>query len=143
MISVNLKKLTLLLLVLLFSIVIVGCKKPSKDDEIPPVNTKDYRTEVRQDVEEVVLEELEGGFKFFWETANTQEGTSGYGLIPDRFNTHTGAPGSIASIASIGYGLSVIPIGIEYGWITKEEGYDRALKTLNTLWNLNTKLVIL
>ena len=134
----NIKRFTLLLFVLLFSIVIVGCKKPSNDDEIPPVNTKDYRTEVRQDVEEVVLEELELGFKFFWETANTEEGTAGYGLIPDRYNTHTNAPGTIASIASIGYGLSVIPIGIEYGWITKEEGYDRALKTLNTLWNLNT-----
>ncbi len=134
----NFKRFTLLLFVLLFSVVIVGCKKPTNDDEIPPVNTKDYRTEVRQDVEEVVLEELEGGFKFFWETANTEEGTAGYGLIPDRFNTHTNAPGTIASIASIGYGLSVIPIGIEYGWITKEEGYDRALKTLNTLWNLNT-----
>lgn len=130
------KKFTLFLFVLLLSIVIVGCKE--KEDEIPPINTKDYRTEVRQDVDPVVLEELELGFKFFWETANTDLESSGYGLIPDRFNTLTDGIGSMASIASVGYGLGAIPIGIEYGWITKEEGYERALNTLKTLMNMNT-----
>ena len=138
----NIKKLLLILVLFLFSFVVVSCHDSDNDgnqnNDIPPVNTKNYRTNVKENVETVLLEELEGGFKFFWETANTKEGSSGYGLIPDRFNTYTNAPGSVASIASIGYGLSAIPIGIEYGWITKEEGYDRALKSLTTLWNMKT-----
>lgn len=135
----GIKKFTLLLFILLLSITVVGCKdKGNDDDAIPPINTKDYRTEVRQDVDPVVLEELEGGFKFFWETANSDLESKGYGLIPDRYNTLTGVAGSMASIASVGYGLSAIPIGIEYGWITKDEGYERALNTLKTLMNMNT-----
>ena len=146
----NLKKLFLILVLFLVAFVTVSCDNLSGgntggddnggsiNNEIPPVNTKNYRTNVREDVDPVVLEELEAGFKFFWETANTKEGSSGYGLIPDRFITNTNAPGSVASIASIGYGLSAIPIGIEYGWITKEEGYERALKSLQTLWNMKT-----
>lgn len=134
----SLKRFTLILVIILLSVVSVGCKKPgNNDDEIPPINTKDYRTNVRENVDSVVLEELELGFKFFWETANTDLESKGYGLIPDRFNTLTDAGGAMASMASVGYGLSAIPIGIEYGWITKEEGQERALNTLKTLWNMN------
>ena len=31
----------------------------------------------KENIDPVLLEELEGGFKFFWETANTKEGSSG------------------------------------------------------------------
>lgn len=80
-------------------------------------------------MEEVSEFEMRGAFDFFWEQANTLEGSPGYGLIRDRY------PGSegIASMASVGYGLTAYPIGVEKGYITYEEGYQRASKTLDTL----------
>ncbi|MDY0295563.1 MAG: hypothetical protein RBQ71_07135, partial [Acholeplasmataceae bacterium] len=117
------KKLMLILILILGSFHLIACEKeetPIPTDGIPEVNTKLYRTDVRDDAPQVVLDELEAGFDFFWELANDDLNSSGYGLIPDRFNTYTGTPGNIASIASVGYGLSTIPIGIEAGWITRE-----------------------
>ncbi|MGI6705693.1 MAG: hypothetical protein ACOX6S_05355 [Clostridia bacterium] len=60
---------------------------------------------------------------------NLDKNSPGYGLIRDR------APSSpeIASIASVGFGLTAIPIGVERGWITRRQGYERALSTLKTL----------
>lgn len=82
---------------------------------------------------EAILDlELKGCFNFFWKEANTDKNSPGYGLIRD--NTAP-ANKNIASIASVGFGLSVIIIGIERGWISKEEGYERTLGTLNTFLN--------
>lgn len=82
-------------------------------------------------VDIVDLEEKKS-FDFFWNTANSDENSLGYGLIPDN-----SAPqdSDRASIASVGFGLAGIPIGIERGWITKEEGYKRAHGTLLTFLN--------
>ncbi|HZJ58195.1 MAG TPA: glucoamylase family protein [Clostridia bacterium] len=69
-------------------------------------------------------------FNFLWEQVNSDPKSPGYGLILDSTNQP-----KIASIASVGFGLSAIPIGIERGWITSAEGYERVLGTLNTLIN--------
>lgn len=61
-------------------------------------------------------------FDYFWNDVNSKNG-----LIRDR-TTNNG----LCSIASVGYGLAAIPIGIERGWITKEKGYERTLTTLKT-----------
>ncbi len=67
-------------------------------------------------------------FNFFWnEVSETKEG---YGLIVD----NTGDK-NVASIASVGFGLSAVPVGVENGWISREEGYQRAVKTLETFLN--------
>jgi hypothetical protein len=81
------------------------------------------------DIEAVIEYEMQGSFNFFWEQANTEEGSPGYGLIRDRF---PGSPG-ISSIASVGFGMTAYPIGIEKGYISYEEGQERASKTLDTL----------
>jgi hypothetical protein len=65
-------------------------------------------------------------FHFFWDEANPANG-----LIRDRSR-----PGSPCSIASVGFGLSAIPIGIEHGWIDRSAGTQRVLQTLQTLWTL-------
>jgi hypothetical protein len=64
-------------------------------------------------------------FDFFWQEANPSNG-----LIKDRSSAT-----SPSSIASIGFGLSAICIGIDHGWITREAGRDRVLTTLRTFWN--------
>lgn len=81
--------------------------------------------------EEILELESRKSFDFFWLEANIDKKSPGYGLIRDR------APGGsdIASIASVGYGLSALTIGVERQWVTREEGYERALGTLNTLLN--------
>jgi len=82
---------------------------------------------------ENLMKEYKGSFLYFWEQANTDEKSPGYGLIRDRY---PGNPG-IASIASTGFGLTALVIGVEEGWISKEEANKRALGTLNTLLNLD------
>ena len=64
-------------------------------------------------------------FLFFWETANPKNG-----LIPDRWPQH-----SRCSVAAVGFGLSACPIGIERGWITREQGRERVLTTLRFFAN--------
>ncbi|MBU1093820.1 MAG: hypothetical protein KKH01_05110 [Firmicutes bacterium] len=133
------KKLLLFLFVILLSIGLVSCKEEVivPIDELPAVNTTLYRTDVLTGVEEVILDELELGFNFFWETANSNLESSGYGLIPDRYNTYTNTAGSVASTASVGFGLTAIPIGIENNWITREQGEERAYYTMVTLQNMS------
>jgi hypothetical protein len=78
-----------------------------------------------------VLElEARGCFDFFWKEATTIG--IGYGLIKD--NTHDWAK-EVSSIASVGFGLSAYVIGVERGWISFEDGYNRTLGTLKTLYN--------
>jgi len=81
------------------------------------------------DITQIVEDEMKGSFDFFWEQANTTPGSSGFGLVRDRY------PGSegIASIASTGFGLTAYLIGIEKGYITEQEGYERVNQTLDTL----------
>lgn len=130
------KKICFCLLIIIFTMVIISCGDDDKNDVIPPENTKDYRPTSLENVDNIVMDELEAGFKFFYYTANSDLTSPGYGLIPDRYNTVTNTGGAQASIASVGYGLSSIPIGVEYGWITKAEGEERAYYTLQTLLNL-------
>ena len=59
-------------------------------------------------------------FRFFWETANPENG-----LVPDRYPTP-----SFASIAAVGFALTAYPIGVERGYITRAQARQRVLATL-------------
>ena len=64
-------------------------------------------------------------FQWFWDSANPSNG-----LIPDHY------PGpSFSSIASIGFGLTAYGIGVERGYITREQAVDRTLTTLRFFAN--------
>jgi len=63
-------------------------------------------------------------FDFFWLEANPSNG-----LIKDRSAGY--AP---CSIASVGFGLTAITIGIDRGWISRAAGRQRVLTTLKTFW---------
>jgi hypothetical protein len=80
-------------------------------------------------INDVIAFEMMGSFNFFWEQANTDPNSRGYGLVRDRYPDSEG----VASIASVGYALTAYLIGVEKGYITRQEGYDRANGTLNTL----------
>ena len=59
-------------------------------------------------------------FKYFADEANAENG-----LIPD--NTRQGAP---SSLAAVGFALTVYPIGVERGYMTRAEAIKRSLITL-------------
>lgn len=59
-------------------------------------------------------------FRYFWELANP-----GNGLVPDRYPSH-----SASSIAAVGFALTAYPIGVERGYITRDEATSRTLATL-------------
>jgi len=88
---------------------------------------------IEKDIDEIIELEMKASFDFFWEQANTTEGSMGYGLIRDRY------PGSegIASIASVGFGLTAYIIGVEKGYINYEEGLSRVSQTFTTLANMD------
>jgi len=72
-----------------------------------------------------ILELQERTFHFFWDTANIENG-----LIPDRYPTP-----SYSSIAAVGFGLTTYPIGVERGYITREQARERVLTTLQFFYN--------
>ncbi|MHB1222792.1 MAG: glucoamylase family protein [Gemmatimonadaceae bacterium] len=63
-------------------------------------------------------------FDFFWETTNPRNG-----LVPDRWPTRT-----FSSIAAVGFGLTAYPIGVERGWVTRDQAAERVLTTLRFFW---------
>lgn len=67
------------------------------------------------------LDELEERtFRFFWEQADPATG-----LIPDRWPTP-----SFSSVAAVGFGLATYPVGVERGWVSREEARQRVATTL-------------
>jgi len=80
---------------------------------------------------ELVLKELRKSYEFFIKQANTDENSEGYGLIRDK----TILEKEVASIASVGYGLAALIIGVEHKWITRQKAFERANLTLETFLN--------
>jgi len=62
-------------------------------------------------------------FDYFWEGFDPVTG-----LIADN------AKGRRTSIAHSGFGLSAFCIGVDRGWVTRQEAYDRVLITLNSYY---------
>jgi len=59
-------------------------------------------------------------FNFFWETADAKTG-----MVPDRWPTP-----SFCSIAAVGFGLTAYIVGMERGFITRDQGLNRVLTTV-------------
>jgi hypothetical protein len=66
-------------------------------------------------------------FDFFWTETNPETG-----LTKDRARNIGSGPDehTVASIASTGYMLAALPIGVEHKWVARDEAYDRAQVTL-------------
>lgn len=109
------------------------------EDTAKPHKDNKEKAEIRDNddeesyLDQVLNEEAYNCFRFFFEQVNTDEASGGYGLIRDRY---PGNP-NLSSIASVGFGLTAILIGIENNWIPYEEGYTRVLKTLETFETLD------
>lgn len=64
-------------------------------------------------------------FRYFTEEVNPANG-----LVAD--TTRQASP---CSIAAVGLGLTCYPVGVERGWISREEGAGRTLTILDFFWN--------
>lgn len=81
--------------------------------------------------EKLILKELKKSYNFFIKEANLNKNSKGYGLVRDK----TLLANHIASIASVGYGLGALVIGVEHKWIKYSDAYNRANRTLDTFIN--------
>lgn len=79
----------------------------------------------------LILKELKKSYNFFIKEANTDINSKGYGLIRDKDKFAK----NVSSIASVGYGLAAIIIGVEHKWISYEKAEERVSKTLDTFIN--------
>jgi hypothetical protein len=64
-------------------------------------------------------------FDFFWQTTNPRNG-----LTPDRWPTK-----SFSSVAAVGFALTAYPIGVEHGWVSRNDARERVLTTLRFFWS--------
>ena len=87
-----------------------------------PAPARRFRPSLQQ---EAFLDQLQRDtFRFFWETSPAETG-----LTPDR------APGSHdSSVAAIGFALTSYVVGVERGYVAREDAAARTLATLETLW---------
>ena len=65
-------------------------------------------------------------FSFYWERVNPRNG-----LMPDRLSNS-----SVCSITGTGFALTAWPIGVERGWISRNQARDITLRTLRFLEQL-------
>jgi hypothetical protein len=79
--------------------------------------------------DEQLLEELQRrAVLYFWEKADP-----GTGLVNDRANNFGADDYTAATSAATGYGLAALPIGVERGWLNRNEAAARARTTLRFL----------
>ena len=78
------------------------------------------------ETDEALLDRFQrAAFGYFVEAFNATNG-----LIAD-----TTRPGAPASIAVIGFALAAYPVGVERGWMARDEAAARALTTLRFFWS--------
>lgn len=118
------KKLTVIFSFVLVFVLLFSLAACNGDDYDAKVTYKDYAKEIDK--------EMQGSFNFFWNEAQTDESKPTYGLIVDRWPSNK----NCASIASVGFGLTAYVIGVENGYVTKDEAELRSKKTLQTILNL-------
>jgi hypothetical protein len=73
--------------------------------------------------DEALLDQIQRGcFQYFWKEVG-----------PPSMLARDKSSDTICSVAAVGFQLSSLPIGVERGWITREQGFERALIVLRSL----------
>jgi hypothetical protein len=82
--------------------------------------------------DEQLLDELQRrAVLYFWETADPRTG-----LVNDRASNFTDDSHTEASSAATGYGLAALAIGVEHGWLSRNEAETRGRDTLQFLLSM-------
>lgn len=109
----------------------MGEKKTVAEAAVPAsaLTTEESAACLSEKLPAALLLEARASFDYLWEQTNHAKHSPGYGLTRDRY---PGNP-AIASTAATGFALAAIPVGVENGWIGREEGFERADRTMDTL----------
>ncbi len=110
---------SLVLTGLMWSVIVAGLAFTNADAGEASISGTDYRLSTED--EEFLDKVQRKAFDYFWDGFDPVTG-----LIGDK------ARGRRTSIANSGFGLSAYCIGVERGWVTRQEVYDRVLITLNS-----------
>ena len=86
----------------------------------------DYMTPVPTPIDPEVDELQQRTFNWFTHVTNRSNG-----LTPDRWPTP-----SFSSVAAVGFALTCWPVGVERGWISREEARERTLTTIRFFHDL-------
>ncbi|PLW99303.1 MAG: beta-glucosidase [Marinilabiliales bacterium] len=97
-------------ILIFISVLVISCKK---DDPVDPVIPADPNETLMDTVQMQI-------FKFFWNDAEPNSG-----MIRDR----NGA--SYVTTGGSGFGMMAILVGIERGYITREQGFERIVKMVS------------
>lgn len=108
----------------LCAILLPGCQSSGATSDPDPHDDQTRRRAVSRPAAPTLpplIEDLQKRtFDFFWEQTNANNG-----LTPDRWPTE-----SFSSIAAVGFALPAYAVGVEHGWITREQARERTLTTL-------------
>lgn len=122
-IALNKRYCISIFLLLVLPIFFVGCFEDVTSDD--PGNGTDPDDWELSEEEDAFLNQLqEDTFDYFWETTNPDNG-----LAVDRSPDPTRY-----SIAATGFALSAYVVGVEKGYITRQEAAQRTYNTLEFLW---------
>ncbi len=97
-----------------------GCLRQPVPQPAAPAATTAPTVAVQRAVPPIVDDLEHRTFDYFWELGNPVNG-----LVPDRWPTP-----SFSSIAAVGFGLTSYGVGVERGWISRDQAVDRTLATL-------------
>jgi hypothetical protein len=101
----------------------------SPSPENTPVQSPDQKQETSPS--DIMEKEIRGAFDYFWHETQSEPGSPGYGLTRDSDQGDR----DYSSIAATGFALSAYVIGVEKGYITREQGLERTEGTLDTFLN--------
>ena len=107
---------------LVLVLALAACQRqPPPEPAVAPAAAAGADAAVPQRPVPALVDDLERRtFDYFWELGNPVNG-----LVPDRWPTP-----SASSIAAVGFGLTAYGVGVERGWISREQAVDRTLATL-------------
>ena len=107
--------------VVLLLVLLPACRQqPATESANPPVAASPSAQPAQHEVPPLVDDLEHRTFDYFWELGNPVNG-----LVPDRWPTP-----SASSIAAVGFGLTAYGVGVERGWISRDQAVDRTLATL-------------
>jgi len=118
-----------ILYTLAFSFLLFGCSN-SVETEIPdPNNNNDEETLTDEELLDLVQERT---FQYFWDGAEPESG-----MARERYHIAGDFAGEVVTTGGSGFGIMALIVGIERGFITREEGVDRLEQIINFLSETN------
>jgi hypothetical protein len=89
---------------------------------------EDEKSKLLARYSESIATEMRGCFDYFWKTSPTDSGSPAYG-----FALNASYDSGKTCVGATGFGLAAIAIGVEEGYITREQGHERVLGTLRSI----------